>query len=54
MWLKTMQRKQNLASALGIEKRQLEVTMHFSEIHVIKLQLGKKKRHTLLHCCFLE
>ena len=36
-----MQRKQNLASALGIQKG---VTMHFSEI--IKLQFGKN----IIHC----
>ena len=46
MQLKTMQRKQDLANALGIQKeRKLGVTMHFSEI--IKLQFGKN-RHTLL------
>ena len=40
-----MRGKQNLASALGIQKRKFEVTMHYSEI--IKLQFGKK-RYTLL------
>ena len=45
-----MRRKQNLASALGIEKKkQFGVTMHYSEI--IKLQFGKG-RHTLL--CILK
>ena len=43
--LKTMRRKQNLASAAGIQKENWRVTMHFSEI--IKLQFGKKC-HTLL------
>ena len=43
-----MRRKQNLVSAFGIKKK-LGGTMHCSEIHVIKLQFGKKKkRHTLL------
>ena len=42
--LKTMRRKQNLASALG-----LGVTTHFSEI--IELQSGKE-RHALL--CILK
>ena len=44
-----MRRKQNLASALGITKRKLRVTMHFLEIS--KLQIGKE-RHTLL--CILK
>ena len=44
-----MRGKQNLASALGIQKENLRVTVHFSEI--IKVQFGKKKRHTLL--CFV-
>ena len=50
-----MPRKQNLASALGIQKENwgggggLGVTMHFSEI--IKLQFGKE-RHALL--CILK
>ena len=35
-----MRRKQNLASAFGIQKRKLGVTMHFSE--VVKLQFEKK------------
>ena len=37
-----MRRKQNLASALGIQKDNLGVTMHFSEI--IKFQNEKKKK----------
>ena len=41
MWFKTMRREQNLVSALGIQKDDLGLTMHFSEI--IKLQFGKKK-----------
>ena len=55
MRFKIMLRKQNLESALGIQKdlskgywnpkRKLGVTIHFSEI--IKLQFGKKC-HTLL------
>ena len=45
MWFKTVRRKQNVASALGIQKENLGVTMHFSEI--IKLQFGKQ-RHTLI------
>ena len=61
MQFKTMQRKKNLASAFGIQKRQLGVTMHFSEI--VKLPVGKKKApHTLLcilllfrtiYCCLI-
>ena len=47
-----MPRKQNLASALGIPKEKLGVTMHFSEI--IKLQF-RKNYHTLLYISdFLE
>ena len=42
---KTMQRKQNLASALGAQKENLGVTIHVLEI--IKVQFGKE-RHTLL------
>ena len=38
-----MRRKQNLASALGIQKEKLRVTMHFSKI--IKLQFGKNAIH---------
>ena len=40
-----MPRRQNLASALGIQKEKFGVTVHFSEI--TKLQFGKKC-HTLL------
>ena len=40
-----MRRKQNLASAFGIQKEKLGVTMHCSEI--ITLLFGEK-RHTLL------
>ena len=40
-----MRRKQNLASDLGIQKENMEVTTHFSEI--IKFQFGKE-HHTLL------
>ena len=47
---KTMQRKQNLVSALGIQKENLGVTMHFSDI--IKLQFGRK-RNTLLCILFI-
>ena len=43
-----MRRKQNLASALGIQKK-LGVTTHFLDI--IKLQFGKE-RHTFL--CILK
>ena len=43
-----MRRKQNLASALGIQKK-IGGRAHFSEI--IKLQFGKE-RHTLL--CILK
>ena len=44
--VKTMRRKKNLLSALGIQKEnKLGVTMHFSEKK--KLQHGKK-RHSLL------
>ena len=39
---KTMRRKQNLASALGIQKENWGVTTHFSEM--IKLQLGKERQ----------
>ena len=39
-----MQRKQNLEIALGIQKENFGVTVHFSE--VIKFQFGKT-RHTL-------
>ena len=46
MRFKTIRRKQNLASAFLYPKRKLGVTMHFSTI--IKLQVGKKKRHILL------
>ena len=42
---KTMRRKKNLASALGIQKRKLGITMHFSEI--IKLHFCKKN---VIHC----
>ena len=42
---KTMRRKQNVVSDLGIQKRKLAVAMHFSEI--MKLQFGNK-RHTFL------
>ena len=42
-----MQRKQNLASAFGIQKRKLGVTKHFSEI--IKLQFGKKSPYIALY-----
>ena len=45
MLFKTMRRKQNLAIALGIQKK-LGVTVHFSEMK--KLQFGKKKHHILL------
>ena len=41
-----MWKKQNLASALGIQKENLGKTMHFSEI--IKLQF-RKNCHTLLY-----
>ena len=44
-----MQRKKNLASALGIQKENWGVTKHFSEI--TNLQFGKE-RHTLL--CILK
>ena len=43
---KTMRKKQNLASDLGIQKK-IGVTMHFSGI--IKLQFGKKKPYIALH-----
>ena len=48
-----MQRKDNGASALGIQKKKKKnwVTMHFSEI--TKLQFGKKKRKTSIFAlCF--
>ena len=44
---KTMWRKQNLATALGITKEKLGVTMHFSKI--IKLQFGNKMRYIALY-----
>ena len=49
MWFKTMQRKQNLASAFGIQKENwgLGITMHFSEI--IKLQFGKIVSYIVLY-----
>ena len=45
---KTMRIKQNLASALHIQKRKLGVTMHFLEI----IKLSWKERHILL--CILK
>ena len=44
-----MWRKPNLASALGIQKENWGVTMHFSEI--IKLQFGKEHNTVL---CILK
>ena len=41
-----MRKKQNLGSALGIQKEIWGATMHFSEI--LKLQYGIN-RHTLLY-----
>ena len=48
-WFKTIRIKQNLASALGIQKENWEVTVHLSEI--FKLQFAKE-RYTLL--CILK
>ena len=52
---KTMWRKQNLASAFGIQKRKLGVAMHFSEI--VKLQFGKMPNialyFTAFYCCLI-
>ena len=46
--LKIIQRKQSLASALGIQKKKhLPVTMHFLEM--IKLQFGKKTPYIALY-----
>ena len=46
---KTMGRQQNLASDLGIQKKKLGVTTHFTDI--FELQFGKE-HHTLL--CILK
>ena len=45
--LKTMRRKQNSASAFGIQKENWGCTMLFSEI--IKLQFGKKTPYIALY-----
>ena len=57
MRFKTMQKKQNLATALGIQKN-LGITMHFSEI--IKLQYEGKLPYIawyftgfLNYCCLI-
>ena len=49
MRYKTVRRKQNLASAFGIQKKKLGVTTHFSEI--IKLLFGKER---LIFSCILK
>ena len=45
--VQTMRRLQNLASALGIQKRKFGVTTHFAEI--IKLQFGKRTPYIALY-----
>ena len=42
-----MRKKQSLASSFGIQKENLGVTTHFSEI--TKLQCGKKMPYIALH-----
>ena len=51
-WFKTMWKQQILARAIRIQKRELGVTTHFSEI--IELKFGKKLPHILCILMFFE